>query len=88
MQKKAQLGTDALADSAEFETQDIYLATTLCLWFSLERMNNDNPKKIIFIFLKSDEIENVVDQYWKGNIAVDPQKLFMQYKILKNRMYQ
>lgn len=81
MQKKA------IADSAEFETQDIYLATALCLWFPLERMNSDNRKKIIFIFQKNGELDNAVDQYWKGNIAVDPQKLFMQYKILKNRMY-
>ena len=76
-----------------YSTQDIYLAATLSsLDYYLTEIEQDEGK-FIFVFDKvsqntsKDTIELDADQYWTGNILIDPKRLFSEFKSIKARMY-
>jgi len=71
-----------------FQTSEYYLAVTL-LTLGEELMNvekNTSPRAI-FIFKKSPTINKNIEEYRKGRILVEPQKLFMNHKLIKSRLY-
>ncbi len=75
-----------------FKTTDIYLAATLSsLDYVLEEIIQDG-NKFVFRFIKPNTslpmpIGVDVDQYWTGNLLVDPKRLFSEFKEIKARMY-
>lgn len=77
----------------DYSTTDIYLAATLsALDYSLEEITHEGSK---FIFHFCQTISNDpsipisvdADQYWTGNLLVDPKRLFSEFKQIKARMY-
>lgn len=76
-----------------YSTQDIYLAATLsALDYYLTEIDQIEGK-FIFVFDKVsketslDTIELDTNEYWAGNILIDPKRLFSEFKSLKARMY-
>ena len=76
-----------------YSTQDIYLAATLsALDYYLTEINQVEGK-FIFVFDKVskettlDTIELDANEYWTGNILIDPKRLFSEFKSIKARMY-
>jgi rubredoxin len=82
----------------EYSTKDIYLASTLIAigykWYRIEK----NGRQCYFIFDISSVdppkgtspntfFETEVDDYWAGNLLVDPKQLFNAFKELKARIY-
>ena len=77
----------------DYTTTDIYLASTLsALDYQLEEITQDGSK-FIFHFDKVnkktalDTVSLDADEYWTGNLLVDPKKLFTEFKEIKARMY-
>jgi hypothetical protein len=76
-------------DYSSFRTSDLPLAGALCvLGFMVEEVEKVNPKRSVFIFDNSKELEKAVNDYWAGRLTVEPQKYFYQLKNLKARIYQ
>jgi hypothetical protein len=81
----------------EYRTKDVYIASTLiALGYNQYRIER-NGKQCFFIF-DTDEpglsneiartgLEVTIDEYWSGNLKVDPKELFNSFKELKTRMY-
>lgn len=84
--------------STEYSTKDIYLASTLIAlgykWYRIEK----NGRQCYFIFDAGSVdppkgtspkalLELEVDNYWGGNLSVDPKELFNAFKELKARIY-
>lgn len=70
-----------------YKTTDIYLASTLCLLgYSLEEITYEHSK-FTFHFTEQAYIDLDVDNYWGGELKVDPKLLFAEFKTLKGRMY-
>jgi len=72
----------------EFSTFDLGLATVLVtLRYELLRLDKSNPKKTCFVFRREKNIEKVVMDYWNNKIKLPVQTLFINQKIVKNRIY-
>ncbi len=84
--------------STEYSTKDIYLASTLIAlgykWYRIEK----NGRQCYFIFDAANvdsppetppkvSLESEIDNYWAGNLLVDPKELFNAFKELKARIY-
>jgi hypothetical protein len=75
-----------------YKTKDIYIASALlALGFILDDLTKEET---IFYFNFADnrdkipyEIQTAVEDYWKGQLLVDPKKLFTSFKEIKSRMY-
>lgn len=74
-------------DENYYSTSDLSLATTLSLWFPIEDIDRSNPRKALFIFRKTPELEKLIDQYFRNEIKISPQTYFNQLRAVKARLY-
>lgn len=70
-----------------YSTSDIALATTLSLFYPLEVVDRTNPHKAQFLFKRDDQIDQLIETYWRGEIKINPQAYFAALKNLKSRLY-
>jgi hypothetical protein len=72
-----------------FSTSDLGLAATISLWYPLELVDRtQDPRKAFFIFQKTSQIEQLVREYWRGELKVNPQAHFNAIKAVKARLYE
>jgi hypothetical protein len=70
-------------------TSDLALATAIStLGVAIEATDQDDPRRTIFIFAKSDHLTDIVNRYWRGELLIEPQAYFNQLKVLKTRIYR
>ena len=70
-----------------FQTTDLACAAALLsVGFNLQTINNDNPQKAIFVFLREPNLDLSVKKYWDDCLLVSPQAFFSNIKRLKNRI--
>ncbi|MEI7653519.1 MAG: hypothetical protein WCJ70_04595 [bacterium] len=69
------------------KTSDIFLATTLSLFYPLDSLDKTNPSRTEFIFKSDDKQHELIESYWQKKLAIEPQALFTQLKYLKSRIY-
>ena len=70
-----------------YSTSDLALVAVLSLYYPIKAINNDNPKRIYFIFAEDKNFKLLIERYWKGDLKVDPQAYFNSLRQLKNRIY-
>lgn len=72
-----------------YKTADLALVAVILLFTpdSLEVVDRANSRKVLFVFRKSPQLDELVDQYWKREIKVEPQAFFNQLKLAKIRIY-
>lgn len=71
-----------------FKTSDLALATALSLWYPVVVIDRANPQKAEFLFKREENLEEVVQAFWKRELNVDALTYFNQLKVLKNRLYE
>lgn len=71
-----------------FTTYDLNLSAVLVsLDIPLLEARKTNNAKFLFCFEHTKQLDLVVNQYWKQELELNPQKLFNSLKSIKNRMY-
>lgn len=71
-----------------YQTSDLSLATTISLFQPIEEIDRStNPRKALFIFRKTPELEKLVDQYFRNELKISPQTYFNQLRVVKARLY-
>jgi len=70
-----------------FTTTDLNLATTLSIFAPLMSVNKSDPRRVKFLFGKTDFLENLVEKYWRKELKVEPLEFSNQMKALKTRIY-
>jgi len=71
-----------------FSTSDLNLSAVLVAnGFPLEYILKDDLSKATFYFLKSKQLDELIDKYWRLELVIEPHDLFNSLKALKNRMY-
>ncbi|PIS13871.1 hypothetical protein COT65_01885 [Candidatus Shapirobacteria bacterium CG09_land_8_20_14_0_10_47_13] len=70
-----------------YQTSDLSLATTISLFCPIEDIDRSNPRKAVFIFRKTPELEKLIDQYFRNEIKISPQVYFNQLRAVKARLY-
>ena len=74
-----------------FKTTDLALATTLfSINIPLESIErSSHTKKVNFVFSKeNNNLERILQQYWRKEIRIEPQTYFQNLRLLKNRIYE
>jgi len=77
----------SLSQNDFVRTKDLNLAACVSLFFPVEAIDRQNPQKAEFIFKRNQELEEVVDKYWRNEIKVNPIDFAKQLKALKTRLY-
>lgn len=70
-----------------YKTADLGLVTTLSLSFPIRTIDRSNPRKVLFVFDLTSELNNFINKYWRSEIVVEPQTFSNQIKNIKTRIY-
>ena len=79
----------ALNDPAYvWTTYDLGVSTALlCAGFELLALNRNNPRKVLFIFRREENIDETANAYFADQLKLNARAYFDQLKALKNRLY-
>ena len=70
-----------------FESSDLALVAFLSLLFPIENIDKSNPRKAIFLFKQTQELDKAVQDYWRGETRVEPRAFFDELRRIKSRLY-
>ena len=70
------------------ETSDLALAAVIFLYFPIKSINKTDPKKVIFIFERNKNLDELIEGYFNRSLKLEPQMYFNALKALKGRIYQ
>lgn len=70
-----------------FSSSDLALVTTISLWYPIDTIDRQNPRKAIFLFKRDEGFDELLESYWKQRLKVEPQAYFNQLKAIKSRLY-
>ena len=70
------------------KTSDICLATTISLWYPLDSIERTGESKVVFLFKRDEQLDELVQAYWRKELKVEPQSYFSALKFLKNRIHE
>ena len=79
----------ALNDPAYvWTTYDLGVSTALlCAGFELLALNRNNPRKVLFIFRREENIDETANAYFADQLKLNARSYFDQLRALKNRLY-
>ena len=72
----------------EYSTCDLALAAVISIYYPFRIINKENSGKVYFIFQKDKNFDLLLEQYWCGDLKIEPKQYFNSIKILKSRIYQ
>jgi len=70
-----------------FRTSDLALATTISLFYPIEAIDKQNPRKAYFVFKREEGLDELIEKYWKGELRIEPKTFFNQLRVIKARLY-
>jgi len=70
-----------------YETSDLALATAISLWYPIDAIDKQNPRKATFLFKRDEKFDELLEAYWKRELKIEPQEYFNQLKAIKARLY-
>lgn len=71
-----------------FETTDLHLASVLLsLGYTLDCIDKREPHKAIFLFLRDDKLDEIIQSFWARALKIEPLSLLTSLKLIKNRLY-
>ena len=71
-----------------FETNSFIIASTLIsLGIPLDSLVKDADGKATFIFTRTDNLELLLQSFWKRSLKVEPNSFFEAQRFLKSRIY-
>ncbi|PIP56727.1 hypothetical protein COX05_01520 [candidate division WWE3 bacterium CG22_combo_CG10-13_8_21_14_all_39_12] len=70
-----------------YATSDLSLAAAIALFFPLEAVDRINPSKSQFLFKRNEHLDQLIENFWRNELTVEPQAYFNQIKAIKSRLY-
>ncbi|MDD5146891.1 MAG: DUF5659 domain-containing protein [Candidatus Pacebacteria bacterium] len=72
-----------------FRTADLAITAALSIFgFIVDEVERISPTRSVFIFKDSFKLQEIIKQYWRSELKVEPQAYFNQLKVLKARIYE
>ena len=79
--------TQILNEQSMYRTGDLALATAISLFYPIEKIDRQNPRKAAFLFKRDDGLDELIALYWRDELKVAPQAYFNALRIIKARLY-
>ena len=70
-----------------FSSSDLPLVTTISLWLPIDSIDKANPHRALFLFKRDQELDQLLEKFWRRELRVEPQAYFAQLKFIKSRLY-
>jgi len=70
-----------------FRTVDLSLASTIFMFYPLEDVDKQNPRRAEFMFKRTQELDELIENFWRGELKIDPRAYFDALRAIKARLY-
>lgn len=71
----------------EYATSDLGLIAALSLFYRHIDVDESNPRRVVFIFEETPELQKLVDRYFSDDLQVSAISYFEKVKQIKNRLF-
>lgn len=68
-------------------SHDLPLVAFISMWYPIESIDK-SMSRAEFVFKRNDDLDKLVQSYWKREIQVEPLAYFNQIKVIKSRLYE
>ena len=70
-----------------YSTSDLALATAISLFYPLESIDRQDSRKAYFLFKRNNQLDSLIESYWRGELKTDPKAYFNALRVIKARLY-
>jgi hypothetical protein len=81
------MSPELLSENTLFRSADLALATAVSLFYPLEAIDRENPRKAQFVFKRDAGLDELIQSYWRRELKVEPQSYFDAMRLIKGRLY-
>ena len=71
-----------------YQTSDLACAAVLSLSFPIELVDRSDPRRACFMFNRTENLDEFLKQYLRGELRVEPRAFFNAIKTIKIRLYE
>jgi hypothetical protein len=71
----------------QYQTSDLALSAAVSLWYPLEGVDKSDPQKATFLFKRDENLDRLIESFWRGTLRVEPQAYYNRLKAIKSRIY-
>lgn len=80
---------EILKEEKFLRTSDLSLVGVVQLYdYQIEALDRSNPEKIVFVIKRDDDLNKLIEAFWKRQLRVEPVAFFESLKLTKSRIYQ
>ena len=80
--------SEVILNTSLYHTADLACVAALSLFFPIEAIDRSGGRRVLFLFKHSPELNLFLEQFWKGEISVEPRAYFDSIKAVKTRLYE
>jgi len=70
-----------------YRSADLALCAMIFLYKPLAGIDKQNPRRAEFLFERSQELNDLVERFWRRELKVDPRAYFDALRSIKARLY-
>ena len=72
-----------------YRTADLALAAVVSLFYPMEAIDRTDPSgKASFLFKRDENLDRLIEAYWRGELKVEPKAYFNALRIIKARLHE
>lgn len=71
-----------------YKTSDLGLAALLSLYYPIDAIDKADSQKVQFLFKRGEQLDKLVEAYWRQETKVETQAYFNQLRFIKSRLYE
>lgn len=71
-----------------YQTTHLALVGVLSLTYPIDSSDSSDPSRVVFFFKREAGLDELIEQYWRGELRVDPKRYFEQLRMLKSRLHE
>lgn len=76
-----------LDENDYLRTADLSLASAIYMFEPLVAIDRQDSRRATFIFKRSQELDDLVEQFWRGDLKADLRQHFAAIREIKARLY-
>ncbi len=76
-----------LLEAETYKTADMALAGLISLYYPIEAIDKQNPRKAYWLFKRDAQLDELVKSYYRRELKVDPVSYWEQISFIKAQLY-
>lgn len=86
--KRMNMSKQILEVADYYKTSDLGLAALISLHYPIDSIDKADSQKVQFLFKRDEQLDKLVEAYWRQETKAETQAYFNQLRFIKSRLYE